>query len=114
MWRLQILPPTDLPALASPAPPLAPLPRLPQRDPPVERVFAFVMAAATVRPPGFEADADEFAEALLGFALELVTAKDKAVRFRACHLMSGVMNNISDETEASAGGGGGGGGRGGR
>ena len=41
-----------------------------------------------------EEDADEFNEAFLGFLLNLHGAKDKAVRFRACQIIAGVLNGL--------------------
>lgn len=48
-----------------------------------------------------EEEADDFAEAFLGFLLNLATAKDKAVRFRVCQLVAGVLNSLGPEAEVS-------------
>lgn len=48
-----------------------------------------------------EEDADEFNEAFLGFLLNLHTAKDKAIRFRACQIIAGVLNGLGPDAEVS-------------
>ena len=48
-----------------------------------------------------EEDADEFNEAFLGFLLNLHGAKDKAVRFRACQIIAGVLNGLGADAEVS-------------
>lgn len=61
----------------------------------------FLVAFTAARQPGMEEEADDFAEAFLGFLLNLATAKDKAVRFRVCQIVAGVLNSLGPEAEVS-------------
>lgn len=61
----------------------------------------FVVTFCTMREEGSEEDADAFNEALLGFLLNLHRAKDKAVRFRACQIVAGVLNGLGPDAEVS-------------
>ena len=66
-----------------------------------ERVVRFLVAFTSARHPGTEEEADDFAEAFLGFLLNLATAKDKAVRFRVCQIVAGVLNALGPDAEVS-------------
>ena len=55
----------------------------------------------TARHPGTEDEADDFTESFLGFLLNLATAKDKAVRFRVCQIVAGVLNSFGPGAEIS-------------
>ena len=46
-------------------------------------------------------EGDDFCEAFLGFLLNLATAKDKAVRFRVCQIVAGVLNALAVGAEIS-------------
>jgi len=72
-----------------------------QRELCTERVIRFIVTFCAWREPGIEEDADEFNEAFLGFLLNLHTAKDKAIRFRACQIVAGVLNGLGAEAEVS-------------
>lgn len=60
-----------------------------------------MVAFTAARAPGLEEEADDFAEAFLGFLLNLATAKDKAVRFRVCQIVAGVLNALGPDAEVS-------------
>ena len=72
-----------------------------QRDVCTERVVRFIVTFCAWREEGMEEDADEFNEAFLGFLLNLHGAKDKAVRFRACQIIAGVLNGLGADAEVS-------------
>ncbi len=61
----------------------------------------FIVTFCTWREEGAEEDADEFNEAFLGFLLNLHTAKDKGIRFRACQIIAGVLNGLGADAEVS-------------
>ena len=61
----------------------------------------FIVSFCAWREPGCEEDADDFNEAFLGFLLNLHTAKDKAIRFRACQIVAGVLNGLGADAEVS-------------
>jgi condensin complex subunit 3 len=48
-----------------------------------------------------EMEGDDFCEAFLGFLLNLAAAKDKAVRFRVCQIVAGVLNALAVDAEIS-------------
>jgi condensin complex subunit 3 len=48
-----------------------------------------------------EEEADDFVESFMDFLLNLASAKDKAVRFRVCQLVAGVLNSLGPEAEVS-------------
>ena len=48
-----------------------------------------------------EEEGDDFCEAFLGFLLNLAAAKDKAVRFRVCQIVAGVLNALAVDAEIS-------------
>ena len=73
----------------------------PQRDLCAERVVRFLVHFTASRTPGTEEEADEFCENFLGFLLNLATAKDRAIRFRVCQLVAGVLNALGVEAEIS-------------
>ena len=70
-----------------------------RRDACVERVVRFVVAL-TVADGGGD-DAAEFTEAMLLQLVSLCRCADKAVRFRSCQLVAGVLNAMSQEAEVS-------------
>jgi condensin complex subunit 3 len=57
-------------------------------------VVRFLVGFTAARPEGREDEADDFAEAFLGFLLNLAGARDKAVRFRTCQIVAGVLNAL--------------------
>ena len=59
------------------------------------------MGFTAARPEGREDEADDFAEAFLGFLLNLAGARDKAVRFRTCQIVAGVLNALGPDAEIS-------------
>ena len=61
----------------------------------------FLVHFTASRSPGTEDEADEFCENFLGFLLNLATAKDRAIRFRVCQLVAGVLNALGVEAEIS-------------
>ena len=61
----------------------------------------FLVHFTASRTPGTEEEADEFCENFLGFLLNLATAKDRAIRFRVCQLVAGVLNALGVEAEIS-------------
>ena len=81
-------------------PPFIPLTRT-QRDLCAERIVRFLVSFTSARPEGFEEASDDFTEAFLGFLLNLATARDKAVRFRTCQIVAGVLNALGPEAEIS-------------
>lgn len=72
-----------------------------QRDLCTERVVRFIVTFCVWREEGIEEDADEFNEAFLGFLLNLHVAKEKAIRFRVCQIIAGVLNGLGPEAEIS-------------
>ena len=72
-----------------------------QRDLCAERVVRFIVSFTATRAAGLEEESDDFAEAFLGFLLNLATAKDKAVRFRVCQVVAGVLNSLGADAEIS-------------
>ena len=61
----------------------------------------FLVGFTAARPEGREDEADDFAEAFLGFLLNLAGARDKAVRFRTCQIVAGVLNALGPDAEIS-------------
>ena len=61
----------------------------------------FLVNFTAARHPGTEDEADDFTESFLGFLLNLATAKDKAVRFRVCQIVAGVLNSLGPDAEIS-------------
>lgn len=59
------------------------------------------MSFTASRPEGCEEESDDFTEAFLGFLLNLATACDKAVRFRTCQIVAGVLNALGPDAEIS-------------
>ena len=74
---------------------------LEQRDVHTERVIRFVIAFTAHREPGHEEEADAFCESLILFLLNVTTAKDRAIRFRACQLVAGILNALGPDAEIS-------------
>ena len=72
-----------------------------QRDLCAERVVRFLVGFTAARPEAREEEADDFAEAFLGFLLNLAGARDKAVRFRTCQIVAGVLNALGPDAEIS-------------
>jgi len=72
-----------------------------KRDLCAERIVRFLVSFTSARPEGFEEASDDFTEAFLGFLLNLATARDKAVRFRTCQIVAGVLNALGPEAEIS-------------
>ena len=66
-----------------------------------ERVIRFVIAFTAHREPGHEEEADAFCESLILFLLNVTTAKDRAIRFRACQLVAGILNALGPDAEIS-------------
>ena len=92
--------------LADAFPPLRPRPppdskTHAQRDLCAERVVRFLVGFTAARPEAREEEADDFAEAFLGFLLNLAGARDKAVRFRTCQIVAGVLNALGADAEIS-------------
>ena len=92
--------------LADAFPPLRPRPppdskSHAQRDLCAERVVRFLVGFTAARPEAREEEADDFAEAFLGFLLNLAGARDKAVRFRTCQIVAGVLNALGADAEIS-------------
>ena len=61
----------------------------------------FLVGFTAARPEAREEEADDFAEAFLGFLLNLAGARDKAVRFRTCQIVAGVLNALGADAEIS-------------
>lgn len=83
-----------------------------KREPSVERLIQFIITFATT--PSNTADhADDvnashnssngddydFALLLLSYLLEYTNVKEKAVRFRTCQLVAGIVNALSESAE---------------
>ena len=61
----------------------------------------FLVGFTAARPEAREEEADDFAEAFLGFLLNLAGARDKAIRFRTCQIVAGVLNALGPDAEIS-------------
>ncbi|CAL6423697.1 unnamed protein product [Bathycoccus prasinos] len=72
-----------------------------KRDLHTERVIRFIIAFTSHREPGHEEEADEFCESLIRFLLNVTAAKDRAVRFRACQMVAGILNALGPDAEIS-------------
>jgi condensin complex subunit 3 len=64
-------------------------------------VIRFVISFTAHREPGHEEEADEFCESLISFLLNVTTAKDRAIRFRACQVVAGILNALGPDAEIS-------------
>lgn len=62
-----------------------------------ERIVKFITAFLANTDPDRAAECDSFAEKLLKFLVNLVTAKDKAVRTKCCQLVQVIFNSLSAE-----------------
>ncbi|CAL6413979.1 unnamed protein product [Bathycoccus prasinos] len=72
-----------------------------KRDLHTERVIRFIISFTAHREPGHEDEADEFCESLIRFLLNVTAAKDRAVRFRACQMVAGILNALGPDAEIS-------------
>jgi condensin complex subunit 3 len=64
-------------------------------------VIRFIIAFTAHREPGHEEEADEFCESLIRFLLNVTAAKDRAIRFRACQMVAGILNALGPDAEIS-------------
>ena len=64
-------------------------------------MIRFIIAFTSHREPGHEEEADEFCESLIRFLLNVTAAKDRAVRFRACQMVAGILNALGQDAEIS-------------
>ena len=64
-------------------------------------MIRFIIAFTSHREPGHEEEADEFCESLIRFLLNVTAAKDRAVRFRACQMVAGILNALGPDAEIS-------------
>jgi condensin complex subunit 3 len=68
-----------------------------KREPAVERLIQFIITFSTIRDD--ESTSEEFGLALITYLLQYTNAKDKAVRFRSCQIIAGIVHSMSDEVE---------------
>jgi condensin complex subunit 3 len=72
-----------------------------KREPAVERIVRFVAAFAAYRDERHGDECDAFLEEFFGILLYTSDASNKAVRFRACQILSEVIMRLPDNAEVS-------------
>jgi condensin complex subunit 3 len=69
-----------------------------KREPAVERVVQFIVKFVT-HTEGKASNGSDFPTFFLRYLLGVYDAKDKAVRFRVCQLIGGVLNTLNEDAE---------------
>jgi condensin complex subunit 3 len=67
------------------------------REPAVERLVQFIIHFACNGEHG--QDGEEFSMYLVRYLLRHTAAQDKAVRFRSCQIIAGIINTMNEDTE---------------
>eukprot|EP01018_Ginkgo_biloba_P038171 Gb_36529 [translate_table: standard] len=80
---------------------LRPLFLVMKREPAVERIVKFVAAFSAYRDESHGDECDAFLEEFFGILLFSSDASHKAVRFRACQILSEVIMRLPDNAEVS-------------
>jgi condensin complex subunit 3 len=77
-----------------------------KREPTVERLIRFLVAFATghhIKDVSSTELVQEFTDFFLKYLLALVVVREKAVRFRCCQLISGIVEAFSKQEQVELG-----------